>query len=649
MCCSNVAFIPGFQASRLYTQGILFENKLWEPNRNADAEKLFLDEDGVPVNSSIYTRDVIDEGFGFNIYKSFISFMNGLVSDDTIQGWKTMPYDWRLKISDIVQNSVKLANDQTYNIVDEVIALAESSDTGKVTLIGHSNGGLVSKDIIRELERRGRANIVDKLILVAVPQLGTPKALAGLLHGDEQDMGYFGRPLNKKTARQLGENMFGAYAFLPSQKYFEIVSDPVIIFDPSVSNVNIELVGYGSSISSFSTLNNFLKAGLGDRSDPSKFDLDTPNVLKQSFLGYGESIHAELYNWDPPSGIEVVQIAGWGLDTIKGIEYRAKESCTKFIGEFCISRGYILDRRPVFTREGDETVVIPSAISSSIGNVNFYINLFKHNKFFDFNTNRKHADILETQPVLRLVGSLIKKEDGVINYVSTNKPPLDDVEDQIRLSVHSPVALDLYDSLGSHTGLIELVDSDLIGIEEQIPNSYYMEFGEGKYVGFENDSRETNVTLKGVGYGTFTVEIEKVQGDSVIKTEIFKDLLVTPLMSGKMIFNQNQTETVLELDVDGDSVTDVHLNSQDDFDPVLYLEMIKKIIVTFDLKKGVEKQLLQKADKAIKLINKGKLDKVEEKIKKYIKQIDHKKDKKINGDDKEALINMLINLLDNLN
>lgn len=651
-CCSSVAFIPGFEASRLYKQGTIFENKLWEPNINADAEKLFLDENGVPLDPSIYTRDIIDQGLGFgpNIYKSFIEFMDSLVFDEIIAEWKDMPYDWRLKISDIVQNPVQLEDGNTYKIVDEIIGLAERSDTGKVTLIGHSNGGLVGKEIVRELERRGKADLVDKLILVAVPQLGTPKAIAGLLHGDGADLGILGYPLSIKTARGLGENMFGVYPFLPSKSYFEKVSDPVVVFDQSVSQISNQFSIYGGEIASWQSLQDFLKAFEGGRVDPEYSDTDTPNVLKSIFLDFGQEVHDELDMWLPPENIEVIQIAGWGLDTIKGIEYRAKLICPAENDPFCIQKEYLLDRRPLFTREGDETVVVPSALSEMfVGSGNFYVNLFKHNSFFAFNTDREHADIFETQPVLDLVGNLLTDSAQLPEYVSVDEPPLDDEGDRIRLSVHSPVSLDIYDTSGNHTGLTNLPDSDLVGIEEQIPNSYYVEFGEGKYVGFENIDLNTEVKFQGTGYGTFTVEIDKIAGEDIQQSLIFENLLVTPDMSGEITFNNDQQNIILNIDVDGNSVSDFSINPQEEFDPILYIEMLKKTIKTLDLKKSVEKQLLQKADKAIKLIEKGKLDKVSDKIKKYIKQVDRKKHKRIADDDKEVIIKMLTDLLNNLN
>lgn len=73
---SNIAFLPGFQASRL-CQG---DNTLWKPNRNKDVKKLYMDQFGQSVNTDIYTKDVIDEvpGVGKNIYKKFLGFLSDL-------------------------------------------------------------------------------------------------------------------------------------------------------------------------------------------------------------------------------------------------------------------------------------------------------------------------------------------------------------------------------------------------------------------------------------------------------------------------------------------------------------------------------------------------------------------------------------------
>src|SRR3989338_5933802 len=94
-CCSSVAFLPALEGSRLYQPGFLFENRLWEPNTNADIEKLFLNEQGIPLNNDIYTRDAIDEVYGAfgNIYKTFFESLNALTQGGTIRAWQVLPYD----------------------------------------------------------------------------------------------------------------------------------------------------------------------------------------------------------------------------------------------------------------------------------------------------------------------------------------------------------------------------------------------------------------------------------------------------------------------------------------------------------------------------------------------------------------------------
>jgi len=95
---SSVAFLPGLEASRLYKPGMFFENQLWEPNRNDDVRKLYLNSDGTPQDSGIYVRGDIDQIYGLfnNIYAGFHDSMQKLVDDKVIREFEVLPYDWRL-------------------------------------------------------------------------------------------------------------------------------------------------------------------------------------------------------------------------------------------------------------------------------------------------------------------------------------------------------------------------------------------------------------------------------------------------------------------------------------------------------------------------------------------------------------------------
>ncbi|MDH4330268.1 MAG: right-handed parallel beta-helix repeat-containing protein, partial [Candidatus Moranbacteria bacterium] len=183
---SNILFIPGIQASRLYKMHSHDEDQLWEPtNHNEDVKDLYLDENGNSIKTGIYTRDVIDEAYGFNIYKGFMSFLDDMKEEKTINNWEALPYDWRYSPERVIRDGIAMDDGTLVNPVSKLESLAASADNGKVTIISHSNGGIFAKLLVSELEERGREDLVERIIFVATPQAGTPKALAGLLHGDK--------------------------------------------------------------------------------------------------------------------------------------------------------------------------------------------------------------------------------------------------------------------------------------------------------------------------------------------------------------------------------------------------------------------------------------------------------------------------------
>jgi pimeloyl-ACP methyl ester carboxylesterase len=264
------------------------ENQLWEPNRNDDLRKLYLDQYGQSTTTyDIYTRDVIDEinvlpiGQG-NIYKSFIASMNTLKTNGTINAWEAVPYDWRLSIADIMNGGIRYGNDISYvqpatrsYIIDELRALAAHSKTGKVTIIAHSNGGLVTKALMKKLKERNEENLVDKIIFVAVPQTGTPEAIGALLHGANQ--GHF-PVITTAAAREFTHHIPAASNLLPSEAYFtgtsSHVNTPVVTFEPG-SQTALFRNAYGDQINTYGAMQAFLR-GLEGGKTPIKVTLPIP-------------------------------------------------------------------------------------------------------------------------------------------------------------------------------------------------------------------------------------------------------------------------------------------------------------------------------------------------------------------------------------
>jgi hypothetical protein len=210
---------------------------------------------------------------------------------------------------------------------------------------------------------------IDKVIMVAAPQVGTPNAIGALLHGNGTDVIIKGIFPNSSISRDFGKNTPGAYNFLPSEKYFDLISSPVITFDASLNSVNNFYQTYGSSITSYSKFKNFILGILDNRSNPISSDTVSPELLNATLVNNADTIHADLDNYQIPSSITVYKIAGWGKDTASHIAYATRQDCL-VAGLLCHS---VLDEKMIPTSNGDGTVVTPSAIFG--GGVGYYFNL----------------------------------------------------------------------------------------------------------------------------------------------------------------------------------------------------------------------------------------------------------------------------------
>ena len=658
---SNVLFIPGLEASRLYEPTSVVgdgANQLWEPNKNADVDLLhFLDNNGQKIDPSIYTGDIIKEVniIGTNIYKSFSNMMDGLVVQGQINDWQAHAYDWRDSVTSIVNNGTQYL-DEVITLESRLRDLALTSDSGEVTIIAHSNGGLIAKSLIKKLQDDKVAGLnnlidkIDKLILVAVPQLGTPTAIPALLHGYDQDLG-LGFIMNKATARAFGVTMPGAYGLLPSPEYFNKVFTPVISFLPNIADpyMNQEISLYGNTIDSYSELESFLAGGDG-RPDPGVSEIFKPIKLRSSLLDSEKVMHNQIDNLVIPSNIEVIEIAGWGLVTVSGFEYSAPKLCQYPTDNNCTGT-YFIDEEPIFTIDGDKTVVTASALAGS--GEKWWVNINKYN--FLRLPRIGHASILEVTPLLDFILSKITDYSFTdTTYISTSIPNYNG--NYLKLSVHSPVTLDAYDVDGNHTGKICPPNTDLCYVEENILNSSYLEFGEGKYINLPEDEF-SRVSLQGTGIGTFTYESEKVLADGTLTTSTFVDIPVTTQTQAEITLNQSTGILELKLDVTGDGVIDFTLAPSDTFDPITYLQIMKVTIDSLDIPQAKKKAFSKRIDNTIKLIEKGKIDKAKlraDKFKSVLEKVISKPDpkkpkpKKLSKTDAQLLLDMLNHLLDNI-
>ena len=612
-CCSSVVFLPGIKATELYEN----ENKRWLPGLfNIDAERLAMTEAGESINALLVGEPIKNVTVAtvklVEIYGEFFDFLESL-KGTVIADWKALPYDWRFDVFDVVSNTQNLKGGIALNIENEVRRIAAESDTGKVTVVAHSNGGLVGKALISELG--DDANLVDQLIMVGTPQLGTPSAIGAFLHGHNQSLpggGFPGLLMSQSIARELSKNMLGAYGLLPTGQYLEKILDPVVTFDPGSETLTPFRAAYGDFIGGSAAnaerekndLYSFL-LGVGDgRSDSTSGNLLTPIILNNVLLDNSLITRNALDTWQPPTSVEVAQVIGWGVDTVKTLHYQ--EHCSTGLG--CV-----LTPRPQFTVEGDETVVWKSA--GSLDEEPIY--------FFNLQSggNYTHASLLAAPQVQELLEGIIKKDMLLPSDISETKPT-PNPEKRLYVSVHSPITVGIRDLSNRFTGVIDSLDSNsnIPLVIEEVPGTSYSEFGEGKYVGFYAD-QVYEIIMEGTGSGTFTLEIQETEQDTILETVTYSNVPVSSDTQAILAIQNVSNKGDLEVDIDGDGEIDQvvapdgsGLSLED------IIAILKEKIQNLDSKEKLKTKLLKYVEKFEKKIEKKKqknqkiIDKFQKKV-----------------------------------
>ncbi len=546
---SNVLFLPGIKGSRLYDEE---GEKLWEPFGNGDVEALMLDEDGKSMRDDIRTEpgDIVDRVAGLiDIYGSFADFMDELVEDGVMNAWEPFAYDWRLSLPDIVsagfeyERPIPTATRVEY-LLSSVTYLAQTSKTGKVTIIAHSNGGLVAKELMRSLGPRESAKYIDDVIFVGVPQSGAPQALAALLYGYEEGTPTFLPSIvSTHTARAFAENAPMGYHLLPSEGYFDTAGreHPVVAFGDGRA-YEIERGAYGGSVDSFEELASFARAEEGGRERPLPIRIDQANVLNASLLEYAKRTHDTLDAWMPPPEIRVHQVAGSGASTVSGISYY--EKCTLLV---CASL-----YAPAFIDDGDGVVPASSALmlEESENVERYWIDLPAYG---DGPIGKKgHGNLLAIEEVRAFIKNILEREPSPLpENIRDHEISTGAHEKKLLFLLHSPLTLEVTDADGNRTG----PDG------EAIPGSEYGVFGDVQFVRVPA-GEPYMLELDGYASGTFALELRETQADDVTSEIAFIDVPTTEATLARMTVGPDlSTQHALEIDSNGDGSIDTTLRA----------------------------------------------------------------------------------------
>lgn len=638
-CFSNVLFLPGIMGSRLHEGG----NRLWEPGSESDVLALYLGDDGKSLNQNITVGDVIDEVpvTRGNIYKSFLSDLELKKSEGVIEDYLAVPYDWRLSLEDILSDG---------SLEDRLRALAESSRTGKVAVVAHSNGGLLAKALINKLGAEASL-LIDQLILVAVPQIGTPQAVGALLHGYDTSIpsDWFPLILSAERARDFLKNAPFVYQLLPHPDYYQTAgastSTPLVSFLDGVAT-KLFSDAYGLVIGNGDEFHDFL-TGTEERATPAYSDLKNPSVANNLLLTNAESLARSIgSSWQAPAGITVHQIAGIGEDTLSGITYKTVKKCAQTIPigiigfPLCVKYEPTLSYIPNEVIDGDGTVVVPSALamSDSASNVNrWWVNLGKNNdennRLWIFRLN--HKNIFEV-PELRtfIFDNLISNDsDATPNYISSTQPLITSAN-RLRFVLHSPLSLS--------------ARSTVDGTE--YPAKRY---GEVQVVTVPAEARPTLI-LEGESEGSFTLDIEEWIEDQIVASTTFSGIPSTSEIVVTMEFPEGTLENASDLAVDynGDGAADTTLTPQlgeevffDEPSLTDLLAILKSKIQNLNIKDKLKQNLFKKVENLEKKIEKKK-EKNAKTLAKLEKQVTQKQIKgKIDDASAEEILE-LINLLE---
>ena len=500
---SSVLFLPGIQASRLYMEDDSGgENRLWEPNRNADVEKLAMDSGGNSLNS-IYTKEVLDEVFGAkNIYKSLLDMLAELKADDAIADYEPFAYDWRYDVFTVATEPVQYQNGEQKLLLEEVKRLASSSHTGKVTIVAHSNGGLVAKALMSEYQDNELAGLVEKVIMVGTPQLGTPLAIGSLLHGIEQSK-VFELLISQPTARNATQYMPGAYGLLPSKTYFANTTELIISSDES--DVAAPVSSYGD-LNDHDNFVNFLSDNSGTRN--AVINITQPITLDETMVNSTVANQVILDSWVAPDDVQVFEVAGTGLTTISGFHYR-EFSCRD--NTICTLDPF-LKPMPQITSAGDKTVVFDSATAYQEDKIRFKVNLELESEGI-LNKDINHANITESDTVAAFLESALLYPQLTDTLVAEEFSTL--TETYTIIGVHSPVSIVVSNAAGQQVGVVAGE------IAEEISGSSYFEFAGSKYV-IVPDDEDISVLLSGEEAGRYSLTIEALTpaGEQTLVQEI---------------------------------------------------------------------------------------------------------------------------------
>ena len=656
---SSVLFLPGIMGSRLYedadgcnTSGE--GQQRWVSLAVCDQLRLLMSPSGSAIND-IYTKSGQSSILVSQVYKSFFDNLNEWKSNEIIKDYVAVPYDWRLGLDNLLKakedeatGKIKIPLNSTVQegyLYKTLKKLASESKSGKVTIVAHSNGGLLAKALLATLDRDNDPLLqkVDALILVASPQLGTPDALVGMLHGSRIVPYLFNsrEVVSQVTSRQLLGTMPFAHHLLPSTQYFNgsgvMVNTPVLTFDAGTLTtpwVNT----YGSTVNTSQKMQAFMQTSSG-RVVPDIDNLEMPAVISGIQFNYSNSIHLLMNTWIPASTTKVYEIAGTGVQTVSGIRYYTGRECG-LLNPWCVLFNPKVLYQVKHTIDGDGTVVVPSALGMSTSSLNVerrWLNLERYNEEVVY---KNHSSIFDVPEINIFIKNTLESSTSTAYQFITNTAPQITKNDRLDFHLHSPLDMSIQFANGS----------EVSSSSQDTNDGIYRRYGELQFISIPNTQSNKSLILRGTGTGSFTLEIEENKNGSTTKRQIYSAIpsSTSTQVTVSLTDSSSLPSIVLAVDYDGNGSTDVSYNTAGEVVTyTILIDSINALVIPPHLKKVLLAIVRVAEQNHQKSLTKIQFKKVEKLALNVLKQqiILYGKLRIISVADQQKLINMIDNLL----
>ena len=580
---SSIIFIPGIKGSTLYRSKPGLDDRLWFPSTkySNDVRQLAMDDDGKSIESGIYTKDVLRKvGLGsIDVYGPFIDYLDSLVDQGVIQHHEDFYYDWRHDIRDIVTHSIMTGEDSSYSMTEKLIGVAtSSSDSGRVIVVGHSMGGLVGKVLLSEVTEEYDPSYIEKFIMVGTPQLGTPDAVAAILHGYGQ-----GAPLllSDSDARKASQNMLSAMELLPIGTTYNLSNPPIITFGTLVQATEKFRDAYGEEIDTDDELDNFLigtwAESTSECSNSDDISLSDPVCLNENLLDQAVLTRNFLESWSAPENIEVIELAGINKPTINSVAYKQKGGCVINDDHTCLA----IDPHPLGS--GDGTVVRESAQAQE-GATSYQIDLTIFNEF-------SHKDLLSIQSVQNVISHFIERLPVDLPEGIKENNTTENNGTYIASKFMSPVAFSLEDTQGRQLYVQKNTELDVDYLVNDIPNVQYFKVGDTQTV-VAPTSERYELQIKGTASGTLQIEIEEYEDGVLVKERIHENIPVTDRLTSTFALTAFDNIGSITIDTDGDGIRETVLSPEQDDIPEEIIKGLRTYVKNLHVKRYVRRSLL---------------------------------------------------------